>query len=154
MKLVRVMIAFGLLFAAGCGEKGHKEKAKAAIADEGRDSGGVSWYSSLPEGMALAKSKGKPLMVDFFARWCGACKLMDRKTYSDPAVRKAAGDFVSVKIDVTNDSAVAKKYRVQALPTIIFMSSTGKTVHKVIGFREPAALLGEMRVALAKAEED
>ena len=43
------------------------------------------------------------MLVDFTAAWCGACKQLDRETFSAPEVQPAMNRFVAVKVDATND---------------------------------------------------
>jgi len=60
---------------------------------------GLIWYS-FEEGYAKAVSEGKILLVDAYTDWCGWCKVMDRKTYADPAViAKLNESFICVKLN-------------------------------------------------------
>ena len=60
---------------------------------------GLKWYS-FEEGYAKAVSEGKILLVDAYTDWCGWCKVMDRKTYADPAViAKLNESFICVKFN-------------------------------------------------------
>ncbi len=149
---VAVLLAFFSL--PCCGEHGEREASvpetkagSVAPPVAGRE---VRWNSSLPDAMKIAKEVKKPLMVDFFSERCGWCKVLDQKTYTDPAVRACAEKFVAVKVDVGRDPLAAAPYRVTGLPTILFMNSAGEVVHTVIGFRPPAPFLAEMQKALEK----
>ncbi|MBM4379832.1 MAG: thioredoxin family protein, partial [Deltaproteobacteria bacterium] len=52
--------------------------------------------------LAKAKAEQRPVMIDFFADWCAACKELDRITYVDAAVVAESGRFLLVKVDGTN----------------------------------------------------
>ncbi len=103
------------------------------------------------EAIAIAKKACKPVMIDFFAEWCIACKELDHKTYVDLAVRKEAGRFTSIKVDATDESAplteIQKRYGVLGLPTIVFIDGTGKVLEdpRVTGFVDARGYLDIMK---------
>jgi thioredoxin:protein disulfide reductase len=114
-----------------------------AAADHG------TWLSDDGAGLAQARSAGKPSVLDFWADWCGACKELDHKTWSDPEVRSELQRFVAVKLDMTakNEANQAKlaTYGVPGLPTVIFFDATGREVTRFFGFKPPREVLELMR---------
>lgn len=153
--ILKVAVLLALFSLPCCGEHGERvasaQEAKAGAAASAAAGKGVRWNTSLPDAMKIAKEVKKPLMVDFFSDRCGWCKVLDKKTYTDPGVQACAEKFVSVKVDVGRDPLAAAPYRVTGLPTILFMNSEGTVVHSIIGFRPAAPFLAEMQKALEKA---
>ncbi|HEX2878527.1 MAG TPA: cytochrome c biogenesis protein CcdA [Polyangiaceae bacterium] len=77
-----------------------------------------------------AASEGQPYLIDFTASWCGACKELDKLTFSDARVAQEAGRFLAAKVDATDDTdpaveKVMKDLSVVGLPTVILFDSKG-----------------------------
>jgi thiol-disulfide isomerase/thioredoxin len=114
----------------------------------------VKWEKSFSASLAKAKASGKPIMVDFWAEWCGYCHVLDRTTYRDPKVVKLAADFVSVKVDTEGSDAevqVASRYLVGSLPTIAFLSPEGRMLMRLNGYIPPEHFAPAMEKAKARA---
>ncbi|MBX7115356.1 MAG: thioredoxin family protein [Myxococcaceae bacterium] len=90
--------------------------------------------------LAQAKADGKPVMIDFFAEWCAACKELDELTYPKAEVIAQADRFVTIKVDGTLEDDASevlyKRFGVQGLPTVLFINACGEVLSdpKVIGF--------------------
>lgn len=101
--------------------------------------------------LAQARHSCKPVMIDFFADWCAACKELDQHTYVAKDVVSEAGRFVSVKVDGTEDHAVLdglyERFGVQGLPTVAFVAPNGEVLKspRVTGFLPPEKFLAEMQ---------
>ncbi len=97
-----------------------------------------------------ARQEGRPVMIDFGAEWCAACKELERDTYVHPSVVSESSRFVNIKVDGTNEldsvDALYQRFDVQALPTIVFVSSQGETLRapRVTGFLAPDKFLAEL----------
>lgn len=98
-----------------------------------------------------AKLDGRPVMIDFYADWCVACKELDREVYVHPEVVSEAARFINVKVDATNEEeaieTLYQRFGVVGLPTVAFISSDGKVLEnpRITGFLEPAKFLGELK---------
>ncbi len=106
----------------------------------------LEWLSDEEQAVHLSKDEKRPLMLDFRADWCGACKELEKDTFSDAKVKVAAGNFVAVRVDLTNDEdpkndALKKKYNVQGLPAVVIIDSAGKERTRILEFVKPEAFL-------------
>ena len=111
----------------------------------------ITWEPSLDAALARARSTQKPIMIDFFATWCGPCKMLDAQIYPAPVVVAEGQNFVSVKIDVDKEAALAQKYKITGMPTIVFLSASGQEVHRTQGVSEdPSWMVQEMQTARAR----
>jgi thiol:disulfide interchange protein DsbD len=109
---------------------------------------GVSWLTSYEEAMTAAKKNKQPVMIDFYADWCTWCKTLDDDTYVDKDVVTLAQEFVSLKIDADVERGLSSRYKVVGLPTILFIDSDGREIHRVVGYRPPGDFVNEMNSAL------
>jgi thiol-disulfide isomerase/thioredoxin len=99
----------------------------------------IHWSASFVVAQQEARANGKLIMIDFYTDWCGWCKLLDEQTYPDNRVKLLASNFVTVKLNAEKDGAkLAKKYGVDAYPTIMFVNADGSAVKKVDGYQDGA----------------
>lgn len=106
----------------------------------------IAWEHDEKKALAAAKAQNKPLMIDFTADWCGACKKLARETFAETSVRKELDRFVLLKLDATNDDDpavvdVQKRYKVVGLPTVILIGSDGEEVKRFTDFVPPKEFL-------------
>jgi thioredoxin len=111
----------------------------------------IKWEKTLDAALAQAHKTQKPVMIDFFATWCGPCKMLDRQIYPAAPVVQEAQNFVSVKVDVDQQKDLAMKYQIQAMPTIVFLDASGREVHRTQGVSDQASwFVQEMQTARSK----
>lgn len=72
----------------------------------------------------------KPVLVDFFATWCGPCKMMS--PILDDVAKKVGGKATILKVDVDRNQHAAANYKVQGVPTLILFKK-GKAVWRQSG---------------------
>jgi thioredoxin:protein disulfide reductase len=101
----------------------------------------LDWLDFGPA-LARAKTSGQPVLVDFYATWCGVCKGMDRQTFRDPQVLRSLGRVVTARVDSeeTTDRSghrgvdLAERYRVEGYPTLVLMDAEGREISRHTGF--------------------
>jgi len=81
----------------------------------------------------------KPVLIDFYADWCGPCKL---QTPILKQLKEMMGDSVEIKkLDVDQNMEAARKYAIQVVPTLI-IEKDGKVIHRLEGVTDAERLKG------------
>jgi thiol:disulfide interchange protein DsbD len=111
----------------------------------------LEWHQVSFEEAALSAQESKmPMVIDFTATWCGACKELDRETFADAEVSREAGRFFAVKVDATDDedplvASTMKKLNVVGLPTVLLFSADGKEVRRFTDFVDAETFLAALK---------
>ena len=95
------------------------QESAAALDKEG-------WHSDLAAGLAVARTEGKPVFIDFWATWCKNCMWMNETTFGDDAVKARLDGYVKIKYQAEQLSdpatkAVTDQFNVIGLPTYVVL---------------------------------
>ena len=86
-------------------------------------------------------SSEKPVLVDFWATWCGPCRMVAPVLEE---IAKEHGDKLTIaKLDIDENPATARDYQVMSIPTLILFSG-GKPAKQIVGAKGKAALLRDL----------
>lgn len=130
-----VLGAAGLLM-AGCAQTGDdgaetasSEQTVAALPE-------IHEVDTLAEAKALAAQIDKPILIDFFAEWCGPCKRFAAAKEEDAEIRAALDGVVFLTIDSEKDDGVthAQTYEIRVYPSFVLVDATGETIARWAGY--------------------
>ena len=80
---------------------------------------------------------GKPVLVDFWATWCGPCR-MQAPVLEELAAER--GDIIIGKVNVDEEPEIANAFQIDSIPTLILFQD-GKAVRAAVGFRSKEQLI-------------
>lgn len=100
--------------------------------------------NSFEDALLLAKKENKLIFLDIYATWCGPCKRLKAKTFSDAEVGLFYNSkFINLAIDGEKGEgpSLAKKYGVSAYPTLLFINEKGEVVKQARGYHNSSEFL-------------
>jgi thioredoxin:protein disulfide reductase len=138
-----VFAAFGLTQMAGLATGGRDALAPLAHLSGTAKKVQFQRIKSLSElDAVLAQTKGKTVMLDFYADWCVSCVEMEKLTFTDSRVQNHFAEMVLLQADVTanneDDKALLKRFHLFGPPGIIFFDKQGREIQggRVIGYQD------------------
>lgn len=89
------------------------------------------------ENIASLKDSKKTVLIDFYADWCGPCRMVSPII---DEIAKERADVLVAKVNVENHADLADEYKVYSIPTLLVLKD-GKVVKRASGARPKASIL-------------
>ncbi len=119
----------------------------------------ISTINELNQELKIAKAQGKPVMLDFYADWCVACKEFEKYTFNNQKVQPLLQTFILLQADVTKNStediALLNQMKVLGLPTIDFWDANGNYLPnaRLTGFIKATPFINHLNINVISIEE-
>ena len=98
----------------------------------------TGWMTGFEAAQAQAQVTGKPLLVHFYADWCGPCQIMEGTVLNTPDVLRRLGtDVIGVKVNSDQRADLISRYGVSGLPCDVFLSPEGRDLTRSSGAMNP-----------------
>jgi thioredoxin-related protein len=149
--LVIIITVFWIF--ASCSKSSEKENDAKAVTAGGEAT--VTWHD-FNDGLKIAAARKKPVIMDFYADWCGWCRKMETEVFTDKEVAARLSDnYVCVRLHTDRNPGETIKYKnhvltkqefammlgVQGLPTLVFLDRDGNLITKIPGFINKSMML-------------
>lgn len=119
---------------------------------------GIHWktvtrFTALNQLLSQARAQGRPAVVDFWARWCVSCRLMDRSLNRSGSARAALARTLPIRVDLTHDNRntrlLLRHFAILGPPTFLFYTRQGiRPPHdRLIGASSLSRFMRHLRVA-------
>lgn len=129
---------------------------------------GLNWYT-MEDLEKMKNVKGKKVLVDMYTSWCGWCKVMDKKTFTDPKIIEHLNkNFVLVKFNAEQKEPITFKGRTYewigggrkgvntlavklmsgrlSYPTLVYLDDNFEVITASPGYKTPEQLIGELEI--------
>lgn len=109
----------------------------------------LKWEDDFNVALKRAKAEKKQVFLDVWAEWCGPCMFMKEKIFPTPKAMESLNSYIPTALMIQNrqrvpnpaNMAVADKYKVEGLPTLLILDENGKELKRFVGaFQTPEAL--------------
>lgn len=122
-----------------------------------RSADSIGWEPYTDDMVIEARKAGRPVLIDFSAKWCVPCLELDEKTFSDPRVMERASRFVALRVDLTagakeEGKRLMDRFKVVGVPTLLFFGPDGEELSELrsVGYIGPDSIITLMDEAVSK----
>ena len=129
---------------AKCGRCGEKLEAAAAGAHDSKPS--IVTDQSFDR--EVMQERGRPVLVDAWAPWCGPCRMI--APVMDQLAAEAQGRYKIGKLNVDENPLIASRYQIASIPTMLIFKD-GQLVDRLIGLQSKPAIAERLRLAARSA---
>lgn len=98
----------------------------------------LQWETDMSQGLAMAKSSGKPAILYFNTRKAIACRDMEQITFRDDKVVEELKEFVLIALDLSQNPNLRRSMKIIKAPTVIFRNSDGIELFRAVGYKPPS----------------
>lgn len=151
MKKLFIYMA-ALVVLVSCNSKSEQNANEAAAGDEAvksempvansEDEGQTEWNKQ------TTIMSSKPMVIDFFATWCGPCK--ELAPILDELEQKHKGDVIFQRIDVDKEPELAQEFNVEAIPMLLFVTPKGE-YQSIMGYQEAPVIEAKIAELLTRS---
>ena len=139
------VLCVGALMVGAAGYPPQETTQKASL-NEGTNADEIQWVT-LDELQELNKKEPRKVFIDIYATWCGPCKLMDKKTFTDPDIVQYVNEnYYAVKLNgegkkkvnlfgkTMTEAELAYAFQIRGYPSTVFMTEELQPYQPVAGY--------------------
>jgi thiol:disulfide interchange protein DsbD len=116
------------------------------------EAGITNWETDLEAGLARARAENRPVIIDTWATWCANCRVLEKRTFHDAEVGRAAERFLPIKVQLESENSPQTRafkerfgLKTYTLPTTVLLNGDG-SVHRIIpGVIGPEDFIAELK---------
>lgn len=94
----------------------------------------VYWLKDFNLARSIANKSDRLIVMEFWASWCGPCKVMDSELWQNTELQKYSGNFVGLRINVDFEKSLTAYYKVTVIPKVMIISAGGDIIWETDGY--------------------